>query len=67
MVVEVDGFAYHGDRKPFDRDRLRSAYLTSRGYAVLPITWTDLDDAPHQTMTGLRVALSNRRLELVPR
>ena len=41
VVVEVDGFAYHGDAKQFATDRRRDATLTAMGYVVLRFTWVD--------------------------
>lgn len=61
LVVEVDGYRNHGGRKPFDDDRRRTSYLLSRGYAVFPITWTDLTQDPKGTMRRLRAALLARR------
>lgn len=61
VIVEVDGYRHHGGRRPFDDDRRRVAYLTSRGYVVFPITWTDLTRDPQGTMHRLRTALLARR------
>lgn len=43
LVVEIDGFATHGDRAAFERDRRRDADLLGAGYRVLRVTWRQLD------------------------
>ncbi|HKH16310.1 MAG TPA: type IV toxin-antitoxin system AbiEi family antitoxin domain-containing protein [Solirubrobacteraceae bacterium] len=39
LVVETDGWAAHGHRGAFERDRMRDATLQARGYAVLRFMW----------------------------
>ena len=67
LVVEVDGYRHHGGRRPFDDDRRRVAYLMACGYAVFPITWTDLTRDPKGAMRRLRAALAGRLGSDVPR
>lgn len=42
VVVEVDGYQYHSDRRRFESDRRRDADLQAHGYAVLRVTWRQL-------------------------
>jgi very-short-patch-repair endonuclease len=42
VVVEIDGFAFHGKRWSFERDRRRDAELQASGYVVLRFTWRAL-------------------------
>jgi very-short-patch-repair endonuclease len=37
LIVEVDGFGFHGDREAFGRDRARDATMLSRGIPTLRI------------------------------
>jgi very-short-patch-repair endonuclease len=39
LVVETDGYAAHGHRAAFERDRARDAALQVQDYAVLRFTW----------------------------
>jgi very-short-patch-repair endonuclease len=53
LVVEVDGYAYHGNRAAFERDRRKDAALTAAGYRVVRITWRQIADEPHGTVAVL--------------
>jgi very-short-patch-repair endonuclease len=46
LIVEVDGYAYHGNRAAFERDRRKDAALTAAGYTVVRITWRQLKHEP---------------------
>ncbi|HEX4108717.1 MAG TPA: type IV toxin-antitoxin system AbiEi family antitoxin domain-containing protein [Solirubrobacteraceae bacterium] len=46
VIVELDGYAFHGDRVAFERDRERRAELASHGYVIYVITWRRLRDQP---------------------
>jgi very-short-patch-repair endonuclease len=46
LVVEVDGYAYHGNRAAFERDRRKDATLTAAGYTVMRVTWRQLKEEP---------------------
>ena len=42
LVVEVDGYAYHGHRAQFERDRRKDLALTAAGYRVIRVSWRQL-------------------------
>jgi len=44
LVVECDGFAAHGTRAAFERDRARDRELIVAGWRVIRITWRQLTD-----------------------
>jgi very-short-patch-repair endonuclease len=46
LVVEVDGFAYHGSRRSFEGDRARDADLSRSGLRVVRVTWRQLVREP---------------------
>ena len=38
LVVELDGYEYHGTRQAFEDDRARDAALTAAGWRVIRVT-----------------------------
>jgi very-short-patch-repair endonuclease len=46
LIIEVDGYAYHGNRAAFERDRRKDAALVAVGYTVIRVTWRQLKDEP---------------------
>ena len=43
LIVELDGFATHGTRRAFERDRARDRRLQAAGWRVIRLTWRQLD------------------------
>ena len=60
LVVEMDGFAFHGDRAAFEADRRRDADLAARGLQVVRITWRQITEEPEATLVRLAQALAGR-------
>jgi very-short-patch-repair endonuclease len=60
LVVELDGYRFHGHRLAFERDRVRDAELQLLGYAVLRFTWRQLRDEPALVARFLTVRASRR-------
>ena len=58
LVVEVDGYAFHGSRVAFERDRSRDARLVAAGYRVLRVTWRQLTAEPERVVAILAAALA---------
>ncbi|HEV2061747.1 MAG TPA: DUF559 domain-containing protein, partial [Solirubrobacteraceae bacterium] len=56
-VVEVDGYAFHGTRQAFERDRRRDAQLQLDGYRVIRVTWRQIADEQHAVVAMLAAAL----------
>jgi very-short-patch-repair endonuclease len=46
LIVECDGFATHGTRTAFERDRAKDRELVVAGWRVIRITWRQLTDEP---------------------
>jgi very-short-patch-repair endonuclease len=44
LIVETDGYAHHGNRDAFERDRARDAHLQSLGFMVLRFTYRQVMD-----------------------
>lgn len=60
LVVEIDGWAAHGHRAAFERDRARDAELQARGYVVLPFTWRQVVDEALLVATRIAQVLARR-------
>jgi very-short-patch-repair endonuclease len=57
LIVEVDGFAAHGTKRAFERDRVRDTELQLSGYRVLRLTWQQLTAEPERVLRALCRAL----------
>lgn len=57
LVVELDGFAYHGHRAAFERDRDRDAALHTAGYQVIRLTHRRLENDADLVAEQLREIL----------
>jgi very-short-patch-repair endonuclease len=56
LVIEVDGFEWHGDRSAFERDRARDRELVRRGYLVIRASYRQvLDDLDAVTVAVLDI------------
>jgi very-short-patch-repair endonuclease len=56
VVVETDGWRFHGHRAAFERDRRRDATLTRAGYRTLRFTHDQLTTEPHAVIATLVAA-----------
>jgi predicted transcriptional regulator of viral defense system len=57
VIVELDGFKFHGHRAAFERDRTRDAALVVAGYRVLHLTHLRLDSEPDEIDGEIRSLL----------
>jgi uncharacterized protein DUF559/putative AbiEi antitoxin of type IV toxin-antitoxin system len=57
LIVELDGFAVHGTRRAFERDRARDAALQAQGWRVMRITARRLEDEPAAIAREIRALL----------
>ncbi len=58
VVVEVDGYRFHGHRSAFERDRRRDQALVAAGYTVIRVTWRQLVDEPMAVAVRIAQALA---------
>jgi very-short-patch-repair endonuclease len=58
LVVEVDGYQFHGHRQKFESDRRRDQQLVAAGYRVVRVTWIQLRDEPIAVITSIAQALA---------
>ncbi len=60
VVVETDGWGFHGHRTAFEEDRARDAFLAARGWIVVRVTWRQLHDSPMLVLVRLAQTLAHR-------
>lgn len=58
LIVEVDGFAAHGHRLAFERDRRRDQERAAAGYRTVRVTWRQLTQEPEAVAAMLGAALA---------
>lgn len=58
LVVEVDSWKHHSDRRAFERDRRKHADLQAKGCDVMPVTWRQLTQEPEATIARIAAALA---------
>jgi very-short-patch-repair endonuclease len=58
LVVEVDGYAYHGHRAQFERDRRKDLALIAAGYRVIRVSWRQLTQEPLAVVAVIASALN---------
>ncbi len=61
LVVEVDGRAFHSGDRSFEKDRSRDADLTASGYAIMRVTWRQIENEPRLLTDRIKRALERRR------
>jgi very-short-patch-repair endonuclease len=59
LVIEVDGYTFHGHRVAFERDRRKDQALMTAGYRVVRVTWRQLVDEPLAVLVVIATALSS--------
>jgi very-short-patch-repair endonuclease len=60
VIVELDGFEFHGTRQAFEKDRERDATTLAAGYRTVRITWERLTDAAEREAARLNAILTSR-------
>ena len=61
VVVEIDSWAWHRNRRAFEDDRHRDAALLRAGYRTLRVTDTQLEYAPRHVAVTLSAVLDADR------
>jgi very-short-patch-repair endonuclease len=59
LIVEIDGYEFHGGREAFEKDRARDQKLTAAGYRVIRITWRQLVDRELTVVAAIAGALAH--------
>jgi very-short-patch-repair endonuclease len=60
LIVELDGYPFHGHRAAFERDHRRDIVHKNAGYEVLRFTGRQLDEEPLLVATAIARALDRR-------
>ena len=58
LIVEIDGYDFHGGRRAFETDRARDAAHVAAGYRVIRFTANQLRDEPLIVIGQLSAALA---------
>lgn len=64
LIIEVDGYAFHGGREAFQKDRERLNLFAQAGFTVLRFTWEDLTQNPATVITRIRRTLHGMNLQM---
>ena len=64
VIVEVDGYRFHGHRQAFERDRARDAHFVAAGYVVVRFTWRQLTQRPFEVAATIARTLARREAEM---
>ena len=67
VIVELDGWDFHNDRRTFEADRSRDADTLVAGFVTIRITWERLHEHPCREAARLRRILASRASEPAPR
>ena len=57
LIVEVDGYRYHGHRYSFERDRRRDQKHKTAGYERFRFTWRQLENEPLRVIAVIAQAI----------
>lgn len=60
LIVELDGYPFHGHRAALERDHRRDIAHRDAGYEVLRFTWRQFEEAPVYVVTAIARALDRR-------
>lgn len=63
--IELDGYAWHFDRRSFERDRQRDNELRAHGWTVLRFTWAMLKFEPDRVAELLTAVTTKKPTEIV--
>ncbi len=61
LIVELDGYEFHGDRRAFEADRDRDAEMLAGGRATVRVTWDRIEHRSAREAERLRTILAQRR------
>jgi very-short-patch-repair endonuclease len=62
VILEVDGWKFHGHRRAFEDDRKRDMIFSDAGYHVIRITWRHFTREPLALIAHIARMLDRRSL-----
>jgi Protein of unknown function (DUF559) len=60
VIVELDGYQFHGTRQAFEKDRERDAATLAAGFVTVRITWERLTEAAEKEADRLNAIIAAR-------
>lgn len=60
LIVELDSWEHHGDRRAFENDRERDAITTAAGHVTVRMTWARMRATPEREAHRLHQTIANR-------
>jgi len=60
VIVELDGYQFHGTRQAFEKDRERDAATLAAGFVTVRITWERLTESPEKEADRLNAIIAGR-------
>ena len=63
VILEIDGWKFHGHRRAFERDRKRTMILSDAGYHVIRITVRQFTQEPLALIAHIARVLDRRARE----
>jgi very-short-patch-repair endonuclease len=66
VVVETDGWAFHGNRDAFERERAKDRDLQALGYVVMRFTWRQITTGRLSVAASLAAVLAMRTPHRAP-
>jgi hypothetical protein len=60
LAIEVDGYRWHSGRARWERDLARRNALTARGWRIIHVTWSDLENRPDRIARTIADAVAGR-------
>jgi very-short-patch-repair endonuclease len=61
LIVEIDGYRFHGHRQAFERDRRKQTALAAAGYTMIRVRWRQIDEGPMAVVAAIAQALARAR------
>ncbi|MFZ0388053.1 MAG: DUF559 domain-containing protein [Solirubrobacteraceae bacterium] len=61
VVVEFDGWRWHGAHERFESDRVRENWLRNHDWRIVRVTYRELDEKPEQVLVWIATEIANAR------